>query len=271
MASAQDDAAAAFSPAKLTDRFLAYLLDVVPFFAAYYASLYAAVSLGHAPNEARLWRQAAGVWIALYILYQILGNLSGATLGKRLFGLRVAALDGGRLNFWRSVLRAFGYFLSTPLFNLGFLWSLFHPRSRAWHDLLSGSVVVEAGPRRPAAAAASAVCALVALAGIFACGWASLARRSPADEAALRRAREGLRLLAALEEANRDARGRYTDRLSDLADVGGDIGAFKKAIGELLDPEAFRLSVTRGGYRIQARAKDSRRSVVEISGPPAAR
>ncbi len=44
-------------PAKITDRFLAFVLDVVPFMVGYHVSLYVLiVQLGHFPNTTAVWR-----------------------------------------------------------------------------------------------------------------------------------------------------------------------------------------------------------------------
>ncbi|TBR20557.1 hypothetical protein EPO15_12795, partial [bacterium] len=84
--------------AKLTDRFLAFLVDFVPFYAGFVGSLYVlVVRLAKLPPTPQTLGRQAALWTALWLLYQALGNASGATLGKRLFGLRVEGLDGGRL------------------------------------------------------------------------------------------------------------------------------------------------------------------------------
>jgi hypothetical protein len=172
----------------------------------------------------------------------------------------------------RSILRSLGYLLSTPFANLGFILALFDARSRALHDRLAGSVVLEERAKRPGAALASA---LLSLAALLALGgvdlWQALLKPTPADQEAVRKAREGLRILAAMEEAYREREGRYSDRLADLAKTSGDVAEFKAAMGELFDPYGFRIAAGPGAYRLEGRAKDSRRSVVSLEGPLAAR
>ena len=254
--------------AKLTDRFLAFLLDFAPFVFGFYLSLYLLVfRLHRLPNEWPVWQRHILVWTGLWLLYQVMGNVSGATFGKRLFGLRVESVSGGRLSLARAFLRAFGYLVSMPL-NLGFLWSLVNPDSRTWHDLLAGSRVVEASPRGQGAALLSAVVSILLLFGLGGGAyWSVFGRPTPFDVERVRRAREGLRILAAIEEQHKAETGRYTNKLADLAAASGDVGAFKQGMAELFDPDGFVLQTGGGGYLIRARALDRRRTQVELTGP----
>lgn len=255
-------------PAKLTDRFLAFLIDLLPFVLGFNATLALLVfKLHRLPNIWPVWQRHAALWLAFWILYETLGNLSGGTFGKRLFGLRVSGLDGARLGVGRSLLRALGYLLSMPL-NLGFLWSLVHPDSRTWHDLIAGSRVVEVSPRSQSATILSALASGLAFVFMTAFpAWSVFARPSPYDIGAVRKAREGLRILAAVEEVHKADHGRYTSKLADLAKASGDVAAFKLGMSELFDPDGFVLETGGGGYAIRARALDRRRTAVELTGP----
>jgi len=256
-------------PAKITDRFLAFVLDFVPFVVAYHLSLYILiVRLGRLPNTEAVWQQAFAAWLLLYFLYQAVGNYSGATIGKRLFGIRVVRHDGAGLGFGRSLLRAGGYILSTPLLNLGFLWSLFDRDSRTWHDLLSGSAVVETEAKPPAVALASAFLSLMVLGLIFVSAvWVNIKQASPQDRAAVVKAREGLKVLAAIEEAHKAEHGAYTDDLVALAKASGNVAQFRAAMEKIFHADGFAFVVTDEGYILRARAKDRRRTVVTLQGP----
>lgn len=77
----------------------------------------------------------------------------GGTPGKLLLGLRVVdAKTLGPLRTGQAVGRYFAYLLSSIPLCLGFLWIIFDARHQAWHDKLSGSLVIHA-PRRPTAIA----------------------------------------------------------------------------------------------------------------------
>lgn len=252
-------------PAKLTDRFLAYVLDIVPFGAGYYLSLYLlVVRFGVVGNTPMVWKHALVAWIILYLAYQTAGNLAGATLGKRLFGLRVVSLDGENPGFSRSLVRAFGYVLSTPLLNLGFLWSLVQKDSRAWHDLLAGTMVVDSRPKSPAGALLSALTSLGVVAAVLA-GYVWLLRRpTPMDLEAIAKAREGLKVLASIEESFKSGNGRYTESLAEVARASGDVRAFKDAMVRIFDEDGFLLEADRDSFFIRARARDRFRTAVEI-------
>jgi uncharacterized RDD family membrane protein YckC len=68
---------------------------------------------------------------------------SGATMGKRLFGLRVTGLDGQPISLRRSAGRHFAHYLSA-LFLVGYLIVPFNRRKRALHDFMAGTVVIKA-------------------------------------------------------------------------------------------------------------------------------
>ena len=65
----------------------------------------------------------------------------GQTIGKMIFGLRVAQTDGRPLSTGRALLRAVAYFLSAFPLGLGFLWVGFSSKKRSWHDWIAGTVV----------------------------------------------------------------------------------------------------------------------------------
>ena len=254
-------------PARISERFIAYIIDVFPFAAGYCLTmLYGLPQLGGAPAVPKI---AVG-WLAFYLGYELLGNLSGATIGKRLMGLRVLTTQGRPLGFIRSFLRAAGYALSTPLFNFGFLVALAHPQSRALHDLLAGSVVVE--PRRNQAAEATILFAAATLSLIFLYAsmlYLNLARPTPRDILAVQKAREGLLVMAQIEEAHKAARGAYTDSLQQLAWASGDVEQFRSAMSEIFSKAGFRIQAGNKGYRISGIALDRKATVVVVSGPPA--
>ncbi|UPT72920.1 MAG: RDD family protein [Elusimicrobiota bacterium] len=81
--------------ARFSDRFVAYLLDGFPFGAGAIATVWVLlIRLEKAPT-ADLLATVAAAWITALFGYQLLGNMAGGTLGKRLLGLRVVLRDGG--------------------------------------------------------------------------------------------------------------------------------------------------------------------------------
>jgi uncharacterized RDD family membrane protein YckC len=72
----------------------------------------------------------AGFWV-----------LVGRTPGMMLLGIRVVTADGGRPGVRRSVIRAFGYWISAIAL-VGFAWIAVDERSQGFHDKLAGTYVV---------------------------------------------------------------------------------------------------------------------------------
>ncbi|MBP6595967.1 MAG: RDD family protein [Arenimonas sp.] len=78
-----------------------------------------------------------------------------ASPGKRLLGLRVTTLDGGRCGPGRAALRFFAGIASWALLNLGHAMAGWNPGKRALHDFIAGTRV-ELAPGAPAAMPAAA-------------------------------------------------------------------------------------------------------------------
>lgn len=83
------------------------------------------------------YNNAAQVWapLLLFALMVLTLGTVGLTPGKRLFGLRVVALNTGRANPWRALLRTVLLFLALP----PLIWDR---DGRGLHDRLAGTVEV---------------------------------------------------------------------------------------------------------------------------------
>jgi uncharacterized RDD family membrane protein YckC len=68
-------------------------------------------------------------------------SLLGRTPGMMALGLRVVTATQDPPGVRRSVIRAFGYWLSAILF-LGFAWIIVDRRSQGFHDKLAGTFVI---------------------------------------------------------------------------------------------------------------------------------
>jgi uncharacterized RDD family membrane protein YckC len=83
------------------------------------------------------------VWLVVYfVYYTYYFGSSGQVWGKRICGLRVIRVDGGRLGYGRAFARVLGYWLSFLLLGVGFLMIAFTRRSQGLHDKLIGSCVI---------------------------------------------------------------------------------------------------------------------------------
>jgi uncharacterized RDD family membrane protein YckC len=140
-------------------RLVAWILDGVPFAALFAFAL--RVALDRLPHAAPLDLSAAidlagaefpGITgpilagtLVLFTVYQVLAHgLSGATLGKRLLGIRVVGPDGHRPGLARATVRGVLGVVSVLLLGMGVLLALFTRSGRALHDLLARTWVVEA-------------------------------------------------------------------------------------------------------------------------------
>jgi uncharacterized RDD family membrane protein YckC len=142
-------------------RAAAWLLDVLPFAGgavalAAYLVREATPARSDAPLEVEALLDlvireraiAASVGAAALLclaVYATLAHaLAGATLGKRLLGLRVIGPDGAWPSPARSATRTALALLSAGLLGLGFLLALFTRSGRALHDFLTRTWVVKA-------------------------------------------------------------------------------------------------------------------------------
>ncbi len=140
-------------------RFLSWVLDGLPFAALFAFAL--RLALDRLPHPAPLdlpttldlaGAEASGITgpifvgtLFLFAVYQLLAHgMYGATLGKRLVGIRVVGPDGKRPGLGRATIRAVLGTMSLLLLGLGVLLALFTRSGRALHDLLARTWVVEA-------------------------------------------------------------------------------------------------------------------------------
>jgi len=88
----------------------------------------------------------AMVWgiIASTLYYALMWSRSGQTLGKKWLGIKVITAEWTPPSFWRAAGRAvLGYWLSSLIFSLGFLWMLWDDYQQCWHDKLFSTYVIE--------------------------------------------------------------------------------------------------------------------------------
>jgi uncharacterized RDD family membrane protein YckC/Tfp pilus assembly major pilin PilA len=78
-------------------------------------------------------------------LYKALFESSAwqATLGKKLFSIKVTDLNGNRIGFGQATGRFFAQLLSQISFTIGYLMAAFTERRQALHDMIAGTLVVK--------------------------------------------------------------------------------------------------------------------------------
>lgn len=254
-------------PGRFSDRFVAYMVDTIPFTVGAVGTVWVWGGPMNRPIEdSVLWAIGAG-WLGLAVLWQFAGNLAGGTPGKRLLGLRVVGPDGNSPGFFRALVRALGWVLSTPLANFGFFIALFHPRTRTLHDMLSGTFVVEDGPRRSNGTLTFVFAAAAAIALFALQYWTNLLRPTREDLAAIARAEDGLGVIARIEDAYYAKHGTYASTAQDLAEASGDVELFRSAMLDVFSPTPFNLVAGNRRWRVIAAAKDRRHTLVRREGP----
>jgi uncharacterized RDD family membrane protein YckC len=66
-----------------------------------------------------------------------------ATLGKKIFGIKVTDMSGNRISFGKATGRHFAKFLSSIICAIGFIMAAFTEQKQALHDILASTLVVE--------------------------------------------------------------------------------------------------------------------------------
>jgi uncharacterized RDD family membrane protein YckC len=83
--------------------------------------------------------------LALVLTYYVGMTARGATVGKKVFGIKVVKSDGTPPGFGVALLRqTIGYGISGAFFALGFLWVAFDKHHQGWHDKIANTYVVRA-------------------------------------------------------------------------------------------------------------------------------
>lgn len=260
-------AAVELRPARFSDRFVAYLIDTVPFMVGAVLSVWLWGGPLARPVTGAALSGLGAVWMGLAAVWQWAGNMAGGTVGKKLLGLRVVTADGSPPGAARAALRAGAWLLSTPLANFGFWLALFHPRTRTLHDLIAGTYVVEEGPRRSDGALLFAVAAAAAI-GLFILQYAAnVMRPTPADMGAIAKAEEGLDVVGRMQEAYKAKNGVYAGTVEELASVSGDPEVFRSAMLDVFAPAPFRVVGGMRKWHVTAAAKDRRHTLVSRDGP----
>jgi uncharacterized RDD family membrane protein YckC len=80
---------------------------------------------------------AAGYYVSFW-------GTSGATLGMRLFDLRVVdATTLQPIGIGRAVIRYVGFVIAALPCWIGLIWAAFDPRAQGWHDKIASTVVLQ--------------------------------------------------------------------------------------------------------------------------------
>jgi uncharacterized RDD family membrane protein YckC len=78
-----------------------------------------------------------------FVFYGWFWTHGGQTLGMKTWKMRLQQEDGTRLSWRLAMIRFAIALISVSVLGLGFIWALFEPKKRCWHDLASRSVLVD--------------------------------------------------------------------------------------------------------------------------------
>ncbi len=254
-------------PAGFNERFVAYVIDALPFVLITYPTLRLAVKAGFFPyttgNE-WLWKF---LWIGVYVVYETIFSSGGrATLGKYLLNIRVRANDGGDLSVPRAFLRSLAYFLSSATLNIGYLMALGTENHRALHDLVAGSRVVsvrERGDLANGLVLAVSWGMMVILGGTWLNN--TVLKISPSEKKQIIAAHRTISKVAKLEVIYMKREGRYTNDLRALADLTGNVNAVRAELFKTLEPNTLVIASNGRRFRITAKARNWRKTEVEVA------
>ena len=72
---------------------------------------------------------------------------SGQTPGMAIMKIKVVRdADGGPITAGAAILRLLGFWVSSIVFYIGFIWIFVDKRRRGWMDLIAGTIVIEVPP-----------------------------------------------------------------------------------------------------------------------------
>ncbi|MDO8806103.1 MAG: RDD family protein [Elusimicrobiota bacterium] len=254
-------------PAGFNERFVAYVIDALPFVLVTYFTLKLAVKAGLFPyttgNE-WLWKF---LWMGVYVVYEAVFSSGGrATLGKYIMNIRVKALDGSDLSFSKAFVRALSYFLSSATFNLGYLAALVTDKNRALHDFVAGSRVISIRERSDWAGGlvlAASWGMMVILAGTWLNN--TVLKMTPSEKKQVIAAHRTISKLAKLEEIYLQREGHYTNDLRTLASLTGNVNAVRAELFKTLQPNTLVISSNGRKFLITAKANNWRKTEVQVS------
>ena len=251
--------------ASIVERFIALLIDYgVVFFPLLLLTRFI---LNRMPSEMAI-NSLIPALVAInifFIVYETIFSCGDrVTFGKSLVGIAVMKEDSsGPISFFRAFLRAIGYYISAGLFGCGFLWALIDDRHRSLHDMLGGSVVVRVRPKSTFETILLHVAGSILL---FVMGyvlynnvWGGSEWR---EKIKVNQAKDFVAKFGYLEEMHYRLYGDYTTDYLRLVLLSGDPVQFQRDMNKVLYNKGFRIGVQDGKYKIMARAKDSKNSIV---------
>ena len=124
-------------------RTVAYIIDAI-IIGIVGAVLSAPLAVNYSDMNSPSVRASNGIELVLSAVYFILlWTYMGASLGQRIFGMRVVdATTGQPIGLGKAALRWLGLILSFAVCLIGVIWVAFDGRKQGWMDKIAGTVVL---------------------------------------------------------------------------------------------------------------------------------
>lgn len=124
-------------------RAVAYIIDAI-ILGIIGAILSVPLAVNYSDMNSASVRASNGIDLVLSAIYFILlWTYMGASLGQRVFGLRVVdATTGQPIALGKAALRWLGLILSFAVCLIGVIWVAFDARKQGWMDKIAGTVVL---------------------------------------------------------------------------------------------------------------------------------
>jgi len=143
-------------PASFIDRLVAFIVDsiITSLGISVILIISSAILIALVSTESAA---AIGVGVVMFLISLLIAvaiqfcyfgyfwSEKGKTIGMGMMNIRVVTNEGGNMSFAMAGFRGtVGYYVSSFVFYLGFLWMLFDDNQQTWHDLMFGTQVVKA-------------------------------------------------------------------------------------------------------------------------------
>jgi uncharacterized RDD family membrane protein YckC/Tfp pilus assembly major pilin PilA len=102
------------------------------------------IALRPAPAAGFMIGTLIGLALGLAYYTAFHGSPKQATPGKMALGVKVTTRDGNRISYLRAAARYFARWISSLLLMVGYLFAAFTGRKQALHDMIAGTLVVNA-------------------------------------------------------------------------------------------------------------------------------
>jgi uncharacterized RDD family membrane protein YckC len=256
-----------FIIAGFNERFLAYLIDTLPFVFLNYYTLTLAIKNGFITYSSSIETKWKIIWSIIFIIYETIFTSGGRrTIGKKILGLKVISKDGNNLSLPKAFTRAIGYFISSFTFNIGYLLALTNSKRISLHDFLASSLVVKT-KEKSAFVDGLIITLSWGLMAFFIANWANrtILKPTPLEQKQINEARRTLAKLAKLEEIHYRKYGFYTNDLKKLAELTGNINAVRYELAKTLEKGSLEIASNGKSFIISAKAKNWRKTRIQVT------